>query len=152
MVYLGADHGGYQLKEKIKIWLQRQNIQFEDCGATTLDPDDDYPDFAVAVARKVAQDPESKGILLCRSGAGMVIAANKVSSIRAVEVFDERSARHAREHNDANVASLSADWLDESTVFATLSTFLSTPFPNEERHVRRIKKISIQEPLRDSLG
>ena len=140
-IYCGADHGGYQLKEILKLWLQQQNYSVEDCGATQLDPKDDYPDFAFAVAKKVVQNPESIGILLCRSGGGMVIAANRIKGIRAVNIHDEKGAVHAKTNNNANIVSLEADWLGDEQAKQVLSAFLKAKFAGEERHVRRIGKI-----------
>lgn len=141
MIYLGADHGGLVLKAKISDWLSQQGLLFEDLGAKTLDPQDDYPDYAHAVARKVVENPENFGILLCRSGAGMAIAANRIPGVRAVEISDLRSAIHAREHNNANIVVLAADWIDESLVIPLIQSFLHMPFSKEERHQRRIDKI-----------
>lgn len=153
MIYLGADHGGFELKEKLKKWLKEWGHDFDDLGNLELDPDDDYPDFALAVAKEVAQEDDSnkpwkeraKGILVCRSGGGVVIAANKVKGIRAVDVFDAKSARHSREHNDANVIALSGDWMNEETVREAVKVWLETEFSKDERHVRRIGKIIAYE-------
>lgn len=147
MIYLGADHGGYALKEKIKSWLDEWGEAYEDLGAHQLDPADDYTDFAIAVAAKVnAQDDRNldwkdraKGILLCRSGGGMLIAANRFPKVHGVYVFDEESAIHARDNNDANVISLAGDWISESHAKEVVRLWLSTPFSGEERFQRRIK-------------
>lgn len=143
MIYLGADHGGFALKEQLKTWLTDWQLAFTDLGATVLDPADDYPDFALAVAQAVATAPaEHRGILACRSAAGVVIAANKVKSIRAVAPLTAQAAQHSREHNDANVIGLSGDWLDETTAKAIVQTWLQTPFSGEARHQRRLDKIT----------
>lgn len=148
-IYLGADHGGFALKETIKPWLREWGYQFEDCGAVSFQPEDDYPDFAFMVAQKVAQtakrDEAAMGVLLCRSGCGMAISANKVEGIRAAAVSSVQEAQHAREHNDANVISLAADWIDETVAKESLHAFLTTPASQEERHQRRIQKISAFE-------
>lgn len=141
-IYLGADHRGFDLKEKIKEWLKDKGYSVEDLGAYSLNPEDDYPDFAFAVAKKVSGNPEEdRGILFCGSGAGMDIAANKIKSIRATVVWDVESAKRAREHNNANVISLAADWTPPEAAGKILRAFLETPFSGEERHVRRLKKI-----------
>lgn len=140
-IYLGADHGGYELKEKVKGWLDEWGYKYEDSGNTAYDKDDDYPDYAVAVARKVGRTPGAFGVLACRSAAGMVIAANKVRGVRAGAAFDVESARHMREHNDANVLAVSGDWLDEKQVKDIIRAFLKAKFSAEERHVRRVGKI-----------
>lgn len=144
-IYLGTDHGGFELKEAIKQWLQEQTYQIEDCGAYELNKDDDYPDFAFAVAEKVANNSESVGILFCRSGGGMTIAANKITGIRAVDVFDLTSAIHAKTHNNANIISLGADWMNVEESKLIIENFLKTPFEGEERHIRRLEKIEERE-------
>ncbi len=145
-IFLGADHGGFQSKEALKSWLQDCEHEVVDCGAYELDPTDDYPIMAETVSRAVSADEQesqsSVGILICRSGGGMVIAANKIAGIRAVEVFDESSARHAKEHNNANVISLAADWHDLDQLKKITQAFLETRFTQEERHQRRLQQIS----------
>jgi RpiB/LacA/LacB family sugar-phosphate isomerase len=144
MIYIGADHGGFTLKEKMKSWLSEWGLQFEDCGANELNPEDDYPDFAKEVAQKVVQNPnENNGILVCRSGGGMVIAANKYKHARAVFVFNEESAIHARTDNDANIASFAGDWIDDTSAKRSLYAFLHTHFNEESRHTRRVAKLEL---------
>lgn len=161
MIYLGADHGGFELKEKIKEWLTQNHYSFEDLGNTAFDPGDDYPEIAFKVAEKVAGEgkksgsrqqaagnsfkDEQKGILLCRSAAGMVIAANKVKGIRAVSAFDKESAEHSRKHNNSNILALSGDRLNDSEACAILKVWLETEFSNLERHVRRLRVIGEYE-------
>lgn len=144
-IYLGADHGGYELKEKAKSWLHDWGYQYEDLGAHRFDPADDYPHYAFAVAEKVAQEPEAVGVLLCRSGGGVTIAANKVKGVRAVPVNSEQEAIHAREHNNANVISLSGDWLGDEQAQVILKRYLVTSFTAEERHQRRLAQIAQYE-------
>lgn len=146
-IYLGADHGGFELKEKIKEWLVEQKYEVEDCGAFAYDAEDDYPDFTFPVAQKVAADATGKdrGILICRSSGGVIIAANKVKGIRAVSVLDELSAQHACEHNNANIIGLSGDWSSEEQAKAATLAFLTTPFSGAERHARRLQKIADYE-------
>lgn len=153
MIYLGSDHGGFDLKEKIKKWLTRWGYAWEDVGNTLYDKEDDYPKFAIAVAQKVAESEKAgniypknwkeraKGVITCRSAAGMMIAANKVKGARASTAFDKRSAGHCRLHNDVNVLALSGDWLDEYSAKSILKIWLETEFSGEERHVRRLKQI-----------
>lgn len=141
-IFLGADHGGYSYKEVIKKWLEDQKHQVVDVGAHQLDSLDDYPVFAFEAAKQVSLNNDSLGILFCRSGAGMTIAANKVKNVRAVEVINPLGAEHAKQHNNANIIALSADWLDLEAVKKIISTFLNTPFTNEERHLRRINQIT----------
>jgi len=141
MIYLATDHGGYQLKEEIKTYLVQNNISAEDLGAHTLDPEDDYPDFIIPVAKKVTSDPASLGIIIGRSGNGEAIAANKVRGIRAALCLNEEMARKARQHNDANILSLGADYITQDEAKRIVRTFIETNFSNEDRHIRRIEKI-----------
>lgn len=141
MIYFGADHGGYELKEVIKQFLAENNLTFEDLGADNLNPQDDYPDFIIPVAQKVASNPNSLGIILGRSGNGEAIAANKVKGVRAAVCLNEQMAKKSKEHNNANVLSLGADYISMDEAKNIVKVFLDTPFSNEERHVRRIEKI-----------
>lgn len=144
-IVIGSDHGGYELKEVISAWLIEQGYSVSDEGAHVFDPTDDYPQVAFSVAQKVADSQNAVGILLCRSSGGEVIAANKVTGIRAVSVFNSQSAVHAKEHNNANVIALPADWLTVEEVKKYILEFLETHFLQEERHVRRIAQISAYE-------
>lgn len=159
MIYLGSDHGGFDLKEKIKKWLTRWGYAWEDLGNALYEKEDDYPTFAVAVAQKVVEEEKNgnkypkqwcdrpKGILICRSAAGMVISANKVAGARCATAFDFRSAKHCRFHNDVNILALSGDWFDEYQAKKILKIWLETEFSGEERHVRRIKQIGESEKV-----
>jgi ribose 5-phosphate isomerase B len=148
-VYLGADHGGYRLKEKIKVWLTEWGYDFDDLGAKSLNPNDDYPDFVIPVAEKVAhrqaQGMPSMGIVLGRSGNGEAIAANKVKGVRAALCVSVQMAIKAREHNKANVLSLGEDYIKESDAKKIVKMFFNTKFTGDLRHKRRLKKISEYE-------
>lgn len=142
MIYLAADHGGYQTKEELKAYLNELDFEFEDLGAADLNPNDDYVDFAAKVAKKVAENPEeSKGVMICRSGIGMDIVANKFKGVRSAQVFNSEMAKKSREHNDANVLSLAADYIDKEIIREIVKVWLETEFSGEERHVRRLDKI-----------
>lgn len=141
IVYLGADHGGFELKENLKKYLTELGYELDDLGAHTLNPDDDYTDFVFPVAQKVAQDPRNRGIVIGRSGQGEAIATNKVKGIRAAVCFSEEMAKRTRDHNNSNILSLGADFIDIESAKRIVKVFLETPFPGEERHVRRLKKI-----------
>ena len=148
MVYLGADHGGYNLKEDLKIWLTENNIPLEDLGADSFNPEDDYPDFIIPVAKKVALNEDNLGLVIGRSGNGEAIAANKVRGIRAAVCMNEEMARKAKEHNNANVLSLGADYISVDEAKQILKVFIETPFSSDERHKRRIEKIGkIEEKI-----
>ena len=154
-IFLGADHAGFAMKEQIKEWLQSEGRAVQDMGAQAFDPDDDYPDFAVAVGKRVAQDHESRGIFLCGSSEGICIAANKVKGIRAVAPLSKEAARLSRAHNDANVLCLPGGQMKipvPELAFSLekckklITVWLLTPFSQEERHIRRLRKIQNLEP------
>ena len=143
-VYIGADHAGFELKEKIKNYLGKSGFDFEDVGGIG-DKTDDYPDFAHKVGNKVAKDKESFGILVCGTGAGVCIAVNKVKGIRAAQVYDKYTAKRSREHNDANVICFRGKDFDYNKGIKLLDIFLNTKYSNEKRHNRRISKIKRME-------
>ena len=139
-IALGADHAGFELKQKIKARLQQQGIQVDDEGTVSTESVD-YPDFAKKVAEIVAHKQADLGVLVCGSGVGMAIAANKVPGIRAANVSTEYEAEKSREHNDANVVSIGARILDDQQAFKIVDLFLKTPFAGG-RHQRRVEKIT----------
>jgi ribose 5-phosphate isomerase B len=139
-VALGADHAGYEEKERLKPVLNELGIEFEDFGAISTDSVD-YPDFAAKVARKVADGEFDQGLLVCGSGTGMAIAANKVHGVRAAVAWNEETARLAREHNDANVLAVGARTTPESEIPRIVRTWFETKFAGG-RHQQRIEKIS----------
>jgi ribose 5-phosphate isomerase B len=145
MIYLGSDHRGFYLKEKIKEELKKKNINFEDLGYFEYNEDDDYTDIAIKVAEKVKENPENRGILLCGSGVGVCVSANKVKGIRAGFGLDENIVKRGREEDDINVLCLPADFLDLDKAMILIEKFLSTDFKKEEKYLRRIKKIEEYE-------
>ncbi len=140
MIYLGADHAGWHLKEEIKKYLEELSKGYEDLGNTELDSQDDYPDFAFKVAEKTVKS-NGLGILFCATGIGMCMAANKIRGVRAALVWDEFTATQAKEHNNANIICLAGKVLDPETAKKIVRTWLDTDFSREERHIRRIEKI-----------
>ncbi len=145
-IYLGADHAGFELKEKLKIFLAEIGCEVEDKGVFSFDKNDDYPDFIRQVADAVAKDPENnRGIVLGGSGQGEAIVANRIKGIRTAVVYNynEDIVRLSREHNDANILSLAARFLSEEEAKKIVKLWLETEFSNEERHKRRIKKIDL---------
>src|SRR3989344_5806100 len=140
-VYLAADHGGFNLKEALKAYLQTQGYEVLDEGAHQLEPTDDYPDFMYPAAQKVAADLDSRGIFFCRSGAGAAIVANKGKGVRAVVARSTEDATHAREHNDANVIALSSDSLMAEQARDIIATFLATSFSGEDRSEENTSEI-----------
>jgi ribose 5-phosphate isomerase B len=146
-IFLGADHRGFKLKEKIKLWLKEWGKEYEDMGNSQLDSKDDYPDYAAKVAEAVSRG-EGKGVLLCHTGTGMDITANKYPGVRSVLGFDEGQVRHGVEAEAVNILSLGVDYLSEAKAKAMLKAFLETEPSQEERHLRRREKISkIEEAL-----
>lgn len=142
MIYLGSDHRGFTLKEAIKKWLTARSLKFVDQGDIDLDPDDDYVDFASKVAEAVAQDPTNRGILLCGSGVGVDITANKIKGVRSALVDTEDKAKAARADDDVNVLSLAADSLTSDQATLIVQAFLTTPFSKEDRFKRRLDKLA----------
>ncbi len=145
-VILGADHAGFELKEKIKKYLSEENIPYQDMGTHSTDPVD-YPEYAFKVAEKVAenQDKGYRGVLICGTGTGMSIAANKVRGIRAAAAYDAYSAEMARNDNNTNVLGLRGRKFPFSKAKRILSIWLKTAYSNEERHNRRLEKIGSYE-------
>jgi ribose 5-phosphate isomerase B len=148
-LYIGADHGGKSAKDKLVTWLEKQPIKIEDLGTHVEDPTD-YPIYAFSVGKKVRTKTSAAGILICRSGGGMAIAANKMKGVRAVECRDVEAAQHAREHNLANVLVLSGDWLDLTSMKKIVRAWLTTPWSNESRHIRRVNMITAYEKKHNS--
>jgi len=139
-IYIGSDHAGFKLKKQIERWFKKNHVNYEDLGNLVLDQKDDYPDFAVKVAKRAVKE-KTIGILLCGSAQGMCIAANKIKGARAVVPFSLKEARLAKEHNNANIICLSGWYSHLHKTTRMLEVFLITPFSKEERHVRRLKKI-----------
>ncbi len=148
-IYIGTDHAGFELKEELKIFLEKLGCEVEDKGAYEFNEADDYPDFIFPVVKAVAEDIDndldSRGIVIGGSGQGEAIVANKVRGIRAAVVYDEYSSEMSREHNDANIISLGTRTLTISKAKELVKLWLETPFSNEERHKRRIEKIKAIE-------
>jgi ribose 5-phosphate isomerase B len=139
-IFIGADHNGFSLKETIKKRSKDLGVDFEDLGNTVLDQNDDYPDFAQNIGNAVAKH-NGQGILICGSGQGICIAANKVKGIRAVTVFTAEQAKTCREHLNANIICLSATETPEKQALLIIKAWLAANFDNEARRLRRIDKI-----------
>lgn len=143
-IAIGSDHGGFEQKESLRAWLVARGHVVEDCGCDSADSVD-YPDYAAAVAHAVADGRADFGVLVCGTGIGMAIAANKVPGVRAANAVSAEFARLSREHNDANVLTLSGRFVDAADNEAILDAFLSTPFAGG-RHARRVEKIDALLP------
>jgi ribose 5-phosphate isomerase B len=140
-VALGADHAGFQLKESLKKLLEEKGFSYQDLGCNSA-AETDYPDYAKAVALAVANAKAERGIIICGTGIGSCIAANKIAGIRAALCHDTFTAIASREHNDANILCLGARVLGERLVHHIVNAWLETEFSGDERHQRRIARIS----------
>ena len=139
-IYIGSDHAGFELKEKIKKWLDKKGYPYQDLGNKVLDPLDDYPDYAAKVARAVARN-KSLGILACGSAQGVCIAANKIRGARAAIPHSLKEARLARFHDDANIICLSGWFHHYHRAMKMVEIFLSTKFSSEPKRIRRLNKV-----------
>jgi len=139
-IALGSDHAGFALKEALKKQLMKAGHEIKDFGAYSKESCD-YPDFAFLVAGEVLEGKYERGILVCGSGVGMSIAANRLRGIRAALVSDLHTAKQSRAHGDTNILCLGAKRIKPPLANKIVTTWLATPFSNEERHLRRIKKI-----------
>lgn len=151
-IHVATDHAGLEFKTILVDYLSKQGYEIIDHGAYEYDPDDDYPGFIISAAEAVARDikhgDRSLGVVFGGSGNGEQIAANKVKDIRAALVWNERTARLAREHNNANIVSIGAREHSREESLGLIRTFIDTPFPGEARHERRIAQISDYEQNR----
>ena len=150
-IYIGTDHAGYVLKEKLVLFLKLQGYEVIDKGAFEYNEDDDYPDFVVPVAREISKNPDgARGIILGGTGEGEAMAANRFPHVRAVVDYGEAVAVvddesniivRSRQHNNANILSLGARYFTEDSVMEAVNLWLSTPYSGDERHIRRLAKI-----------
>lgn len=141
-IYLATDHAAFELKEYVKTHLQEGGYAVEDCGAYQFDPNDDYPDLIKVAAKKVAENAGTFGIVFGKSGAGEAIVANKTKGVRAALAVNNENVRLAREHNNANVLSIGSIIVGNEQAIEFIRLFVNTAFSNEERHIRRVEKIS----------
>ena len=140
MIAIGSDHGGFDLKQRVIKYLEENHIPYQDMGCGSKDSCD-YPVFGHAVAKAVADGQCDKGIVICTTGIGISISANKIKGIRCALCSDTLSAKMTRLHNEANVLALGAGIVGENLGLEIVDTFLNTPFSNEERHQRRVDLI-----------
>jgi ribose 5-phosphate isomerase B len=146
-IYIGSDHAGFELKEKLIPFLKELGHEVEDKGASEMNPTDDYPDFVIPVAKAIANDPErSRGIVLGGSGQGEAICANRFKNVRAFTYYapsrgEVNIVKDSRDHNNSNIISLGARFINESEAKEAVKLWLETPFSGDERHVRRIEKL-----------
>lgn len=140
MIAVGSDHGGYELKQEIISYLKEKNLEYKDYGTDSKESCD-YPVYAKKVANAIVNGACDRGILICGTGIGISITANKIKGIRAALCHDTFSAQATREHNDANILAMGARVVGPGLALKIVDTFLNTEFSNDERHIRRIEQI-----------
>ena len=140
---IGSDHGGWEIKEMLLKYLRKKGINIQDVGPLKLDPVDDYPDYAAKLASKISRGEADSGILICRSGIGMSINANRFRYVRAALSITPSAAALSRSHNNSNILVTGGNSLSDQDIISIVETWLDTPFSNDERHARRIQKIEI---------
>lgn len=141
MIYISSDHRGLILKDHIVSELTKRDIEITDMGPKSLDPEDDYPDYASLVAKKVQENDQDKGIVICANGVGVSITANKFSGIRASLSWTPEHAQSSRKDDNSNILALPSDYITKENALETALSWINTPFSNEDRHIRRINKI-----------
>ena len=141
-IYIGGDHAGWEIKEKVEEYLKEQGYRVVDMGNANLVEGDDYPDFGYAVAKRVVNDIGSHGIVVCGSGQGICIVANKVKGARAASGFNEDVARAARTDDNSNILCLPGHYINANEAKKIVDAWLNTEFSGAERHVRRLEKVT----------
>lgn len=141
-IFIGTDHRGYKLTRTLEAWLKKSGFPLVHAGAKKFDPKDDYVEYAQSVAEKVAETEDGRGIVICGSGVGVDIVANKVRGIRCGLGFSQEQVKEMRSDDNVNVLALAADFTPSEKAEKLVKLFLETPFSGEERHKRRIEKIS----------
>jgi RpiB/LacA/LacB family sugar-phosphate isomerase len=142
MIYISSDHRGFELKNFLVKSLVSEGVGIADLGPFEIDQDDDYPDYAKLVAEKIQENPENMGVLICANGVGISIAANKFKGVRAALSWNTKHAASTRNDDGANVLVLPANYITQEEALEILQTWLSTNFSGEDRHIRRLQKIS----------
>ncbi len=141
MIYIGADHRGYEKKVQLLEYFRKNGILVQDSGAYVFSENDDFNDPAIAVAKSVREHPDNFGILICGSAHGMIMQANRFKGIRAITATEPKLVKLSREHNNANILCLSADFLNLSEMEKLIKVFLTTKFKDEEKYIRRINRL-----------
>lgn len=143
MIYIGSDHAGYELKKKLKNYIESLGYEVDDKGPFALNSQDDYPDFVKPVATAVASNDTNMGIIVGGSGQGEAMCANRIKGVRAAVYYghSKKMIQITREHNNSNILSIGARFISTRCAKRAVKIFLKTPFSNEERHIRRINKL-----------
>ncbi|MCL4404092.1 RpiB/LacA/LacB family sugar-phosphate isomerase [Patescibacteria group bacterium] len=143
LIYIGSDHQGFALKEKIKLFLSARGYSVVDLGAKAYEEGDNYPEYAAAVARRVSEEFETaRGILICGSGVGVDVVANKFRRVRSALCASPDQAFDSRNDDDANVLAMGANYLDDATAHKIVITWLQTPFSGEARYRKRLEEVA----------
>jgi len=153
VIYIGGDHRGFALKESLKDYLKQNGYEVVDVGAASFEEGDDYPDYAAAVSARISSDAygASRGIVICGSGVGVCIVANKYPNVRAGLVLNSDQAYLAKNDDDINVLCMASDFTDEASAKMIVASWLQTTFSGEERHKRRLRKIQeVEISLKES--
>jgi ribose 5-phosphate isomerase B len=140
-IAVASDHGGFELKKAVLKFLKSENIDVSDLGNTKYDPNDDYPDFAEILAKRISSKDFERGILICGSGIGACIAANKIKGVRAAVCHDTYSARQGVEHDDMNILCIGARVIGDKLAQELVHAFIGAQFRREERFLRRLEKV-----------
>lgn len=151
-VAIGGDHAGFSLKQDFVAYLRETGYEVQDVGIHRPDPNDDYPDYALAVAEAIAKGKSERGILICGSGVGASVAANKIPGIRAGLCHDTYSAHQGVEHDDMNVLVVGARVIGKALAHELIHAYLNAMFTGEERHRRRLEKVKAIEALYSELA
>lgn len=147
IIFIGADHRGFELKKKLIGWLKSQGYTVKDCGNSVYDPEDDYPDFVKNVVARMTNDSRQKtkddqfGLVICGSGVGVAIAANRYSGIRCALGFDADQIAHGRAHDHINMLALPSDYISEGEAQKMIDAFIKTKPVHQEKYLRRLKKL-----------
>ena len=146
-VFLGSDHRGFELKNTLLEYVKSLGYEVQDCGALEYNKEDDYPDFAKAVGEKIVEDNSSLGIVICGSGAGITVAANKIKGVRCSLGFNPMQVKSGKEDDDTNILGIACNYTNESESKELVKIFLETNYDPAERHQRRLDKISQMESI-----
>jgi ribose 5-phosphate isomerase B len=147
MIYIASDHGGFEYKNIIAKFLEEKGYDVADMGPHEFDPKDDYPDYIAPLAAKVTETEGNKGIVLCRNGVGVCLAATKIKGIRCGLSWNAKHAESSRRDDNTNILALPADYVKEDELLSIVETWLETPFGKEKRHIRRLEKVKLLEQL-----
>ncbi len=141
MIYISSDHRGFNLKNYLVETFKNKGVEIEDLGPNELKDDDDYIDFATILAKKIQENPENRGILLCKNGVGMSIVANRFKGVRAALSWNPKHAASSRNDDNSNVLVLPSNYIKENEAVEVVESWFNTPFSGEERFIRRLSKL-----------